>query len=264
MPWPASPKKGNICVTDIFREVEEEIRKERYEELWKKYSDYVIAGAALMVIAAAGVQLWRVYEQRQQARASTTYITAQQLLESGQASEAAALFAKLAEAAPGGYAQLAQLQKADALYAAGNQPEAVDLYKQVAAQGDPLLAPTARLRAAWAIVETAPRSDVEALLAPLADPLSPWHPMAREILAYADYRDGAAKQALDEFRGIVRDHDSPSGVRQRSDAMATFLAAGGENDFGKVPPLIPQEAGGLQAAPSAQSPAGFARGSRQP
>ena len=47
----------------------------------------------------------------------------------------------------GGYAQLALLQKANALYAAGNIPEAVETYKQVAAKGDPVLAPVARIRA---------------------------------------------------------------------------------------------------------------------
>ncbi len=264
MPWPASPNKGNTRVTDIFREVEEDLRQERFEQLWKKYGDYVIAGAALLVIVAAGVQLWRVYEQRQQAAASASYVLAEQMLEAGQANEAAALFAKLTETAPGGYAQVALLEKADALYAAGNTPEAVDLYKQVAAKGDTLLAPVARLRAAWAILETAPRSDVAALLAPLVDPLNPWHPMAREILAYADYHAGAVGLAQREFLGVAKDRDTPAAVRQRSDAMAIFLAAGGDNEFGSVPPSVPNEAVGQHAAPSAQNPPGSAGGSRKP
>ncbi|MGB8366080.1 MAG: tetratricopeptide repeat protein [Rhizomicrobium sp.] len=251
-------------MTDIFREVEEDLRQERFEKLWKKYGDYLIAGAALLVIAAAGFQLWRIYDQRQRAAASTSYVLAEQMLESGQANEAAAMFAKLAQNGPSGYAQLALLEEADALYAAGNTPEAVDLYKQVAAKGNALLAPVARIRAAWAIVETAPRSDVAALLAPLVDPLSPWHPMAREILAYADYRAGAIKQALGEFQGIAKDHDTPSAMRQRADAMAIFLAAGGDKDFGSVPPPAPNETGGPQAAPSAQNPSGSAGGSRRP
>lgn len=249
-------------MTDIFREVEEDVRRERYEQLWKKYGDYVIAGAALLVIVAAAIQLWRVYEQRQRASASTSYALAEQFLQAGQANEAATMFAKLADTAPSGYAQLALLQRADALYAAGDQPEAVDLYKQVAAKGDPLLAPVARIRAAWAIVETEPRASVAALLAPLVDPLSPWHPMAREILAYADYRSGRVNDALREFRAIAKDHDTPSAVRQRSDAMATFLASGGGKEFGSVPPPVANEAGGRSAAPSAQNPSGSAGGTR--
>lgn len=223
-------------MTDIFREVEEEVRRERFEQLWKKYGDYIIAAAALLIIAAAGIQLWRVYEQRQQAKASATYAIASQMLDGGASGAAAITFDKLAQTAPGGYAQLALLQKANALYAAGNIPQAVDAYKQVAAKGDPLLAPVARIRAAWAIVDTAPHSDIDTLLKPLLDQTSPWHPMAREIIAYADYHSGATAKALAEFKAISTDKDSPSAVRRRSDVMATYLAAGGDNNFGTVPP----------------------------
>ena len=141
-------------MTDIFREVEEEVRRERFEKLWKQYGDYIIAGAALVVIAAAGFQLWRVYEKRQTVTASETYAIAEQLLQQGQAGAAATTFSKLAENAPSGYAQLALLDKANALYASGNVPEAVEIYKQVAAKGNALLAPVARIRAAWASVDT--------------------------------------------------------------------------------------------------------------
>ena len=234
-------------MTDIFREVEEEVRRERFEQLWKEYGDYVIAGAALIVIAAAGFQLWRVYEQRQATKASVTYVAAQQLLEEHQPGAAGMVFGKLADTAPGGYAQISLLQKANALYAAGNIPEAVEIYKQVAAKGDVLLAPVARIRAGWASVDNAPRSDIEALLKPLLDPTNPWHPMAREILAYADYKSGDTTKALEEFRAVAKDKDSPSAARQRSQAMATYLAAGGDENSGVVPPPRP--------VPNASAPA---------
>ena len=222
-------------MTDIFREVEEEIRRERVEELWKKYGDYVIAIAALMVIAAAGFQLWRVYEQRQQAKASATYMAATELLNAGSASEAAQAFAKLATTAPGGYASIALLQKANALYAAGDVPEAVETYKEIAAKGDPLLGAVARVRAGWANVETAPRGDLAILLQPLLDTATAWHPMAREILAYSDYHSGATAKALEEYRDIVNDRQAPEYLRRRCDAMATYLAAGGDSNYGTVP-----------------------------
>jgi hypothetical protein len=223
-------------VTDIFREVEEEVRRERYAELWKKYGDYVIAAAALLIIGAAGIQLWRIHEQREQATAAATYAIASQMLDGGASGSAALTFDKLAQTAPGGYAQLALLQKANALYAAGNIPQAVETYKQVAAKGDPLLAPVARIRAAWVTVDSAPRSDIDTLLKPLLDQTSPWHPMAREIIAYDDYRNGATAKALTEFQAISKDKDAPTAVRRRSEVMAGYLAAGGDQNYGTVPP----------------------------
>ena len=49
-------------MADIFREVEEELRRDRAEELWKKYGRYVIALAALVILAVGGVQGWRAYD----------------------------------------------------------------------------------------------------------------------------------------------------------------------------------------------------------
>jgi hypothetical protein len=237
-------------VSDIFREVEEDVRRERFEKLWKDYGDYIIAGAAIVVIAAAGFQLWRVYEKRQIVAASQTYALAQQLLQQGQAGAAATTFSKMAENAPSGYAQLALLDKANALYASGNIPEAVEIYKQVANKGNTLLAPVARVRAAWATVDTSPRSDIETLLQPLTDPSNAWHPMAREILAYADFHAGDTLKAQSEFHDIAKDPASPNAVRQRAEAMATYLAAGGDTNFGTVPhlPSETQPAGPIQGA----------------
>jgi hypothetical protein len=71
--------------------------------------------------------------------------------------------------------------------------------------------------------------------------------VAGEILAYADYHAGDAKRALAEFQALAKDPKSPAGVRGRSNAMATFLAAGGEHDIGK--PLYPELPGTLTAGP---------------
>jgi hypothetical protein len=223
-------------VSDIFREVEEEVRRERVQKLWKQYGDYVIAVAALLIIAAAAYKLWGYYEQRAREKASNEYAAAQQLLESNRADQAATAFAKLADSAPSGYDVVARLQNADALAAEGNRDQAIALYKKIAAGDDPILASVARIREAWALVETAPRLQIETLLAPLTDPTNPWRFMAREILAYSDYRTGKLKAAQKEYETLAGETDAPIGVRQRANAMATFLKAGGDANFGTVPP----------------------------
>ena len=119
---------------------------------------------------------------------------------------------------------------------AGNQADAVLLYKQIANDKDPILAAIARIHAGWAIVDSAPRSEVEGLVAPLTDSTNPWHSMAREVLAYADYRSGAIQAALHEYQALVNDPNAPSQLRVRCDVMATFIKAGGDKDYGTVPP----------------------------
>ena len=223
-------------MTDIFHEVEEEVRRERYEKLWKEYGDYIIAGAAFIVIAAAGWQLWRYYEQRQQLQASAEYLAAQQLVDAGQGPAAAETFGKLAATAPSGYAAVSRLQEAGALQQAGRIDDAEKLYMEIANGDDGILADVARVRAAWAIADTATRDDLQKILAPLTDPTSAWNPMAREILAYWDFHNGKMKEALAAYKKLAAEPNLPESLHQRSFAMATFLGAGGASDYGSVPP----------------------------
>jgi hypothetical protein len=222
-------------VTDIFREIEEEVRREQYEKLWKKYRDHIIAAAALVVIGVAGYQLYRVYEQRETVKASVGYEAASQLLESNQPRAAEPEFAALARSAPSGYAKLAQLAQADALFAAGQHNAAIRLYEQIAGASDPYLGAVARLHAAWTIVDGAPKSEVESLLAPLNDPASAWHDLAQEVLAYADLRSGDAAQALKSYRQLGSDPNAPSSLQARAKAMVRFLEGGGAVDYGNLP-----------------------------
>lgn len=257
-------------MSDIFREVEEDVRRERLEQIWKQYGDYIVAAVALLILAAAAVRLWMVYEARQTAAASDRYLTAEQLSESGQYRAASQEFAGLARTAPSGYAKLAQLQEANAFVAADNKPAALAIYRKLVDDGDAMLSAIARVRAAWLMVDGAPKGDVQSLLQPLTAPGDAWQPVAQEVLAYADYRAGATQEALKEFQGLAKNAKAPSGVRGRSRAMATFLAAGGERNVGNVPvPTAPNfaaaalKANGPQGAATAgqSAPAPSAKGS---
>ncbi len=222
-------------MADIFREVEEEVRREQYEKLLLKYRDHLIAVAALFIIAVAGFQLYRVYEQRETDKASVAYAAAGQLLESNQARAAEPGFAALAKSAPAGYAKLAQLAEADALFAANQHNAALRLYEQIANQSDPYLSAVARLHSAWTIVDAAPKSEVQTMLGPLTDPSSPWRDLAQEILAYADLRAGDTAAALKSYQQLVADPNAPSSLHTRANAMVRFLNGGGAVNYGHVP-----------------------------
>jgi len=241
-------------VTDIFHEVEEEVRRERWEKLWKEYSDYIIAGIAFLVIAVAGWQLWLLYQHREQLRSSAEYLAAQQLLDSGQSPAAAEAFGKLAASAPSGYAQVSRLQEAGALLSAGRTADAVKLYMEIANSDDDILASVARIRAAWAVADTSSHADLEKLLAPLTDATSPWNPMAREILAYSDFRTGKISQALAEYKRLSAEKNLPESLHQRSAAMATYLSAGGGQNYGSVPVPPAPKAAAPSTAPTPQGP----------
>jgi hypothetical protein len=229
-------------VSDIFREVEEDVRRERIEKLWKVYGDYAIAAFAVLILAIAGWQFWKSYHGKEIMRASDAYSAAQLKASTGDPAGAAADFGKLAKEAPGGYATLSRLEQANALIGSGNTGDAITIYKEIEKDGDSSLSSIARLRHAWAIVDVAPKKEVTDLLAPLADPASDWQYSAREVLAYSDYHNGDAAGALAAFKKLADDTRAPENLRQRAQAMQGFLQSGGGRDIGAVPPPEPKPA----------------------
>jgi len=233
-------------VTDIFQEVEEDVRRERFEKMWKQYGDYIIAGVAAIAVGFAGYQLWDKYQYKQRIEASRTFQEALKDADNGNVPVASATFGKIVKSGPSGYATIAKLSQANTQLATDNRSEALAIYKSVADKDNSPLGNVARIRAAWIMVETSPKSDVEAWLAPLNVETNAWRFMAREILAYADYRAGALASAQTEYRQLADAKDAPNGIRGRANAMAIFIKAGGDKNFGTVPkPAAPALSQGM-------------------
>ncbi|MBV9550880.1 MAG: tetratricopeptide repeat protein [Alphaproteobacteria bacterium] len=233
-------------MSDIFREVEEDVRRERLEKFWKSYGNWIIAFAVLVLVGVGAYEYWQRRETAERLKESDAYAAAQRISDAGQAAPA---FTKLADSSKGGYGLLAKLSEANALYASGRPLDAINLYKQIAAADSGEIGAVARLRAAWALSANAPRADLEKLLAPLDTQTSAWRPMAREILAFSDYRGAKVKQAASAYHALADDAQAPQSLRARARAMAEFLDRGAGGDSGSVPaapPPVPVPAASAQ------------------
>jgi hypothetical protein len=230
-------------LSDIFREVEEDVRRERLEKFWKAYGAWVIALAVLVLAGVGAWQFWQRQQAAQRVKDSDAYAAVQRISDPGQAAPA---FAKLADSAKDGYRLIAQLSQANALYASGRALDAVNLYKQIGETDSGEIGAVARLRAAWLLSANAPRADLEKLLAPLNTPASAWHALAGEVLAFSDYRGAKVKQAAREYHALAEDPQAPESLRARARAMAAFLDGGAGGDSGTVPPPPPPPAAPAQ------------------
>ena len=99
-------------MSDIFQEVDEDVRRDKAAEFWKKYQNHFVAVAALIVLATAG---WRFYDYRREQTAQAAgaqFEQALQLDRAGKTADAASAFAKIATEAPSGYRIVARLAQA--------------------------------------------------------------------------------------------------------------------------------------------------------
>jgi hypothetical protein len=219
-------------VVDIFDEVDEELRAERAQQLLKRYGGVIVAGALVIVGAAAGWQGWRWYEARQDQAAAAEYLVAMNLANATAAgtsetsrTAAAAAFAGLTTTAPQGYATLARLREAGLKADAGDLPGALTLWDQVAgdSSADPILRDLASLLWAQHQIDTGDPALLTARLKALAMPANAWHSLAQEQLALLDLRQGKTDQAKAALRQLAQDVTAPSGVRGRASGLLTRL-----------------------------------------
>ena len=217
-------------MADIFHEVDEEVRRERLQKLWDRYSIYIIALAVLIV---AGIGGWRGYEYwqaKQAAAAGAAFESALSLSEAGKHAEAEAAFAKVAAEAPAGYRTLARLRAAAEL-AQTKRPDAVKAYDEIAADTSlgTTLQDLAAVRAGMLMVDSAPLSDMRRRLDPVAEPGHTFRHSARELLALSAWRNHDFTAARRYIDMIASDGETPPGTRARADVLSALIAAGGKS-----------------------------------
>lgn len=217
-------------MADIFHEVDEEVRRERLQKLWDRYSIYIIALAVLFVAAIGG---WRGYEwwqEKQAAAAGARFEEALALSEQDKHAEAEAAFEKIAADAPQGYRVLARFRAAAEL-AQTKPADAVKAYDAIAA--DATLSQTLRdlaaLRAGMLLIDTAPLSEIQQRLNPLAEASRSFRASAREMLALSAWRNNDLPAARDYINMMASDAETPPGARARAELLASLIASGGKS-----------------------------------
>jgi hypothetical protein len=211
-------------VSELFDEVDEEVRREQLKKLWDKYSLYFIA---LMVLVVAAVGGWRGYqylEAKKAAEAGAIFEKAVELSEQGKHAEAETAFADLAAKAPSGYRTLARLRAA--AEASSRDPKAAaKMYDDIAADSGvgSEWRDFSKIRAAGLLVDSASYADIQQRLETSAEPKSTFRHSARELLALSAWRNNDMTAARKWLDAIAEDGETPPGLRSRAEALQALL-----------------------------------------
>lgn len=209
----------------LIREIEEDLRREKTMQVWKRYSKHIVAGVILVIAAVGGFVAWNGYQQDQRNAESARFFSALDRAAANEGEPAAAAFAAIAREGRPGFAVMARLQEAALKAQAGDAPGAVEIYRAVAADvGLPAeLRDLARLMGALNGVSYLSLADLERELAPLAGPTSRWRHMALEVRAMGAVRVGETARARELLRQIIDDAAASAGTRRRAAELLQAL-----------------------------------------
>lgn len=211
-------------MSDVFNEVDEELRRDKASELFTRYRPFIILVTLAIVLGVSGYKGWQWYSLQQQAKAAESFFAATDLIKAGNMEAAGKAFAEFSAKAPKGYAPLALMEQASILAQSGKSAEAAKLYMQAAKLfSDPLYKDLATLRAVMVVVDDLSLADLDAKLASLSGPGRPFRYTARELLAAKAYEEGDYTRAREEYNYLSLALDASAGARTRAGQALAVL-----------------------------------------
>ncbi|MBW8814380.1 MAG: tetratricopeptide repeat protein [Caulobacterales bacterium] len=255
-------------MTDLFEEVEEQLRSDQYRQFAQRALPWLLGFAAAALILTLGYWGYDSYRSRQTAAASEAYAGALDALQANDPQKARELWTQVAKSPSAGYRSLSLMHLAAFALDEKKPADAVKLLDQAAKEApDPVIGDAARLKSAFALLDTAPLTELEGRLKPLMDDGRPYRIQAREALAFAKLNAGDLKGARGDFVLISQALDAPQGAQARAQAAIGLIDSGSAKAVPAVvktaaslPPPMPglpaDIAGALagQAQPQANAP----------
>ncbi len=209
----------------IFREVDEEVRAEQFQKLWKRYGPYVTGAAIGIILAVSGIKGWQYWQVKQAEDAGEQYLAAASLLKAGKTDEANEAFGNLAGSGSTGFAALAKFRVAAEQAKTGSHVKALATFDEISSSGkiDPALRNLARVRAALLAVDLESLDAVEKRISSLNTADGAWRHSAREIIAMSAYKNGDTPKADRLYNELLADIATPPGLRQRAQIMVSVI-----------------------------------------
>lgn len=247
-------------MVDVFEQVEEELRSDRYKRLARTWLP--VAGGVLLIALIAALSFWG-YDSWQTSRADKASVAYDRGVESLAANNpvgADAAFAQAAKVGNGAYKAMALMQRAGIAADANRVPEAIAYLDEAAkASRDPLISDVAALKAVWLAMDTATLEDIEARVKPLIGDKRPFSAFAMEAQAMARLQAGKPAEAREILVVLKNGLDTPEIVSQRAELAIGAIDSGGAANLAAITrgmaalpaPTPAPPAGAAPAAPAA-------------
>jgi hypothetical protein len=227
-------------LTDIFSEVDQNVREERLASLWVRWRPFVY-GSIAVLIGSVAINEFFLKPQAEAARVarSMELEAAVKALEDGQYEEAEAAFkaivAKESKLSPLAAHYLAQVQ----LEGRGDAAAAAETLAAIGGTEGGPYERLALLKAAYFRADALTLPELEATLGTLVTEDTAMGALSRELVAAKAYATGDVARARTEYNRLKFDAAAPAGVVQRAEIALAAIPVAAEEPAPAVPTETP-------------------------
>jgi hypothetical protein len=226
---------------NLLREVDEELRRDRMRDLWRRYGPILIAAAVGVVLIVAVSEGWNWYQNSNSAGSSDKLYAALDAADGGDLAAAQTALDDLAATGTGQYPLLAQFKDAAIQAKQGNTAEAVSMYDNIVNTApDQRVRELAMVLGAMILVDTGTQADVEGRVGSINTEDNPLRNSAREAIGLAQFKAGDLLGARTTFQAVIDDPLAPQQMVQRMQIYVAQLIAEGAQ--------TPEEQAAIEAA----------------
>lgn len=212
----------------FFREVSEDLRNERFKQLWDRFGIYVIGLLVLLILGTAAYVGYGYWQGQRAARSGDQFLSALRLADANKPDAALKALDAIEKNGTGDYPLLARMRSAGILADQGKTQQAIAAFKKIGADDNVPLAirNAARIRAGFLLVDHGSYGDVADQVQPLSGADNPFRSSAREALGLAAWKAGDTKNAKKWFEQITGDTQAPGSIASEAQMMLDLIQAG--------------------------------------
>ncbi|MGB0843841.1 MAG: tetratricopeptide repeat protein [Alphaproteobacteria bacterium] len=211
-------------MADIFEEIDEELKQDRFYQWWKQYGKFVVAVLTILILATGAFFWWDSYQKKQLEAQSASLSSAVAMVTAGKNEEAGKVFDDLI-AEGGTYGMLAGFERAKLHLTMGDKAGAIGVLEAISA--DTGLDDQYRDRAKlFALMQQIGDKDAAELIngfEALAAPTGTYRFTALEMIGVVKAQSGDVEGAKEGLNELVKIEDVPPSLVTRVEEFLKTL-----------------------------------------
>tara|TARA_Y100001968_G_C19290368_1_gene683903 strand:- start:296 stop:940 length:645 start_codon:yes stop_codon:yes gene_type:complete len=213
-------------VSDVFQEVDEELREEKYKSIWRKFRYYVIGGLILFILGIAANAFWKDYNLKEINDRSERFFTAIEMAQEDKVNAITLLekFANQEERNSEYNALIARFTEAAIRRSEKDFNGALLIYQSLEDNNiSNFYEDYAKLSSVEMLIALNNKKDAKLILDDLISNTSDLKYIAMEYLGYLEIDEGNFSKARTIFTNIADEASSSVNMKNRSREVLSIL-----------------------------------------
>ena len=208
---------------EFIREVDEDLKQEKNEQLWKKLLPYIISITVGIIIFTSGYVFWDNYSNNVKQQLGDDFTAAVELANEEDLDAALLALDRIVDKGSDGYVTLSKMKKASLLIESGNLEDGLDIYLDLEQNAvDQSFRDISTILFVLNSIDTKNSDLLLQKLIPL-EKSKIWKSSALELMAFVYLKKSNNAKAIEIFRTLSQLQDTPSSLANRSQNMLDFL-----------------------------------------